>query len=91
MEFVIIVLGLAALITIYFCFGIFVKFMLAWWILVIGTPITIIVGFGFGWFGALIAIGGFLFLLDANNKWHSSERYTSMAKKVDKAFYLSDT
>lgn len=91
MEFLVVLLGIIALVVLYFCFGIFVKFMLAWWILALGTPILIGIGFAMGWIGAFVAIFGFFALLNANNKWHESESYLALAKKVDAAFYLSDT
>lgn len=91
MEFLLLALGIIALVIGYFCFGIFVKFMLAWWILTLGIPVLLAIGLGLGWVGAVIAIFGFIALLGANNRWHECELYLALERKVDNAFYLSDT
>jgi uncharacterized membrane protein (DUF485 family) len=91
MELLLVVLGLAALIVGYFCFGVLVKFLLSWWILALGTPVILVIGFSFGWVGAIVAIIGLYVLVAANNRWQGSERYFALEQKVDKAFYFSDT
>jgi hypothetical protein len=91
MEFIIGLLGIIGLVALYFCFGIFVKFILAWWITVLGVPILIGVGFLMGWPGAIAVILGLAVLSHVNNKWHESELYLTLESKVDAVFYLSDT
>jgi len=91
MEILLVVLGIIALVVAYFCFGVVVKFFLAWWILAFGVPVLIAIGIALGWVGAITAIAGFFALLDANNRWHASEIYLALERKVDSAFYLSDT
>ena len=91
MELLLVVLGIIALVVAYFCFGVVVKFFLAWWILAFGVPVLIAIGIALGWVGAVAAIAGFVALLGANNRWHDSELYLALERKVDGAFYLSDT
>lgn len=91
MELLLVVLGIIALVVAYFCFGVVVKFFLAWWILAFGVPVLIVIGIALGWVGAVAAIAGFVALLGANNRWHDSELYLALERKVDSAFYLSDT
>jgi len=91
MELFLVILIVIALFVGYFCLGIFVKFIVGWWILTFGTPMLLIIGLGFGWFGAIVAISGFIVLLFINNRWHDTEFYLSLERKIDKAFYLSDT
>lgn len=91
MELLLVVLGIIALVIGYFCFGIFVKFLLAWWILAFGIPVLLAIGLALGWVGAIAAIVGLFLLIGANNRWHDSELYLALERKVDNAFYLSDT
>lgn len=91
MEFFWAVLGIVALVVAYFCFGIAVKFLLGWWILVLGTPVLFIVGIALGWIGTIVVIAGLITLIAANNRWHDSKLYLALEQKVDRAFYLSDT
>ena len=91
MELLLVALGIVALVVGYFCFGILVKFLLAWWILALGIPVLLAIGLALGWVGAIAAIAGFIGLLGANNRWHESELYLALERKVDGAFYLSDT
>lgn len=86
-----IVLGVVALVVAYFCFGLVVKFFLAWWLLAFGVPVLMAIGITLGWVGAVAAIVGFVALLGANNRWHDSELYLVLERKVDSVFYLSDT
>ncbi len=90
MEFIAIVGGLLLLVVAYFCFGIVVKFFVAWWPLIVGWPILLVVGFAFGWIGAIVAVVGFAILLGANNRWQGSTLYAELERKIDKAFYFSD-
>lgn len=91
MELLLVVLGIVALVVAYFCFGIIVKFFLAWWMLALGVPVLLAIGIALGWGGAVAAIAGFVALLGANNRWQGSELYLALERKVDSAFYLSDT
>lgn len=91
MEIFLVALGIVAIIAAYFCFGIVVKFALAWWILALGVPALLVIGITLGWIGAITAIIGFCALLSANNRWQDSELYLALERKVDSAFYLSDT
>ena len=91
MEFLLLLLGIVVLVVGYFCLGIFVKFLLAWWILTLGIPIFLAVGIAFGWLGAIAAVVGLVALLVANNDWQGSELYLALERKVDRAFYFSDT
>lgn len=91
MELVIVLLGIIAIVALYFCLGVFIKFMLGWWMLALGTPILLVIGFTMGWIGAIVAVVGFIALLIANDEWHGSGSYVALAKKVDAAFYLADT
>lgn len=91
MEFLLLVLGIILLVVGYFCFGILVKFLIAWWILALGVPVLIAMGLALGWVGAIIAIAGFIGLLGANNRWHECELYLALERKIDSVFYLSDT
>jgi hypothetical protein len=90
-EFLLVLLGIIVLVVGYFCIGIFVKFLLAWWILAIGVPALLVIGFAFGWAGAIASIIGFAVLLNLNNHWHECELYLAIERKVDRTFYLSDT
>jgi len=91
MELLLVILGIVALVIAYFCLGIVVKFFLAWWILALGIPVLIVIGIALSWIGAIAAISGFVALVRANNRWHGSELYLALERKVDSAFYLSDT
>lgn len=91
MEFVVVVGVGLTLIVGYFCVGLLLKFLLEWWILVFGIPSMLVVGFAMGWVGAIVAVIGFFWLLNANNEWHSSGYYLRIVKRLDDAFYLSDT
>lgn len=91
MTFILIVLAIAALVIGYFCLGILLKFMWAWWPAVFGVPVLLAVGFAFGWIGALIAIGGLFGLLSASNNWHGTSLYLEVERRIDGLFYLSDT
>ena len=90
MELLLLAVGIVVLVVGYFCFGILLKFLLAWWILTLGIPILLTIGLVLGWVGAIAAIVGFVVLLGANNRWHGSEFYLALERKVDKAFFLSD-
>ena len=90
MELIAIIGIVIALIFLYFCFGILLKFLIAWWIILAGTPILFVVAILFGWVGAIIAIGGFIFLLRLNNTWGGSEIYFKIERVIDKAFNLGD-
>lgn len=37
--------------------------------------------------GAIVAIAGFVALLGPNNRWHDSELFLDLERKVDSAFY----
>ena len=91
MELLLVALGIVALVIGYFCLGILVKFLLAWWILAFGIPVLLVIGLAIGWVGAVAAIFGLFHLIRANNRWHDSELYLALERKVDNAFYLSDT
>ena len=91
MELLTIAVGIIAIVVGYFCFGVLVKFLLGWWILALGIPVLVGIGLSQGWVGALVAVAGFIGLLSANNRWHGSETYLVLERKVDKAFYFSDT
>jgi apolipoprotein N-acyltransferase len=91
MQFVLLIVGIIAAIAVYFSFGILVKFILGWWLLILAIPMLIIIGFALSWLGAILAVVGILYVINLNDKWHSSELYLSLEKKVDRAFYLSDT
>lgn len=91
MELLLIIGAVIALAVLYFCFGIALKFLVAWWILLLGTPALIGIGLAYGWVGAVVAIVGFFFLVQANNSWSGSAAYLKIEKYVDKAFYLADT
>jgi hypothetical protein len=91
MEFVLIVGGLLLLVAAYFLIGALTKFLLGWWIMLLGVPILAIVGLVLGWTGAIVALAGFCLLLIANNHWQGCGLYLWLEQKVDKAFYFSDT
>lgn len=91
MEIVTILGGIVGLIVLYFCLGLVLRFLWGWWILAVSVPVCIVVGFALGWLGAIGAIVGFCVALYANNEWHSSTLFLSVANKIDKAFYFSDT
>jgi hypothetical protein len=91
MELLAIIGGLIALIALYFCFGIVLRFLWGWWILAVGIPVCIVVGIAFGLVGAILAIVGFVFALYANNEWHDSTIFLTVSNKIDKAFYFNDT
>lgn len=91
MELLLVVIGIVVLVAFYFCLGVVVKFFLAWWIVFFGVPILVAVGIALGWVGAVFAVAGFVVLLSANNRWHDSELYLDIERRVDSIFYLSDT
>ncbi len=91
MEFLLVVIGLIMLVVFYFFLGVFFKFVVGWWILIFGTPITFFIGFRYGWVGALVAFFSFCVLLSANNSWHDCKLFLFLEKKLDKIFYMSDT
>lgn len=91
MEFLLVALGLLVLVAAYFCLGIFIKFMLEWWILALGVPLLLVVALTLGWVGAAIAVIGFVILLNLNSWWQGTGIYLAIERKVDGAFYLSDT
>lgn len=90
MQFILLIAGIIVLVIAYFSFGAVAKFFLGWWILVIAIPALLIVGIALSWIGAIIAIFGILYAIKINNKWHASELYLSLEKRIDKAFYFSD-
>lgn len=91
MEFILLIAGIITLVLGYFFLGILVKFFVAWWILILGSPLLLVIGFYLGWGGAILAILGLFLLMSANNKWHDHDLYLNLERKIDKAFYLSDT
>ncbi len=91
MEFVLIVAGALILIVAYFCIGIFAKFVLGWWMMIVGLPVLAVAAFAFGWIGAVAALLGFFALLSANNTWQGSTLYITIEHKIDRAFYYGDT
>ena len=80
-----------ALILSYFCIGMLLKFFISWWILAIGVPTIFIVCVSLGWVGGVVAIIGLGVLLVANDSWHDSRLCIALERKIDAAFYLSDT
>ena len=91
MEFILILAGIIILVLGYFFLGIFIKFIVAWWMLILGSPLLLVIGFNLGWSGAIFAIFGLFVLMVMNDKWHNHKLYLSLERKIDKAFYLSDT
>lgn len=91
MEILAIVAVLVALIVLYFCLGIALRFLWGWWILCIAVPICVVIGFAFGWVGAICAIGGFCLSLYVNNEWHSTSVFLAVAGKIDRLFNFNDT
>jgi hypothetical protein len=91
MEFIIAIVALVVLGATYFCLGVILKFLLSWWILVFGAPILLIIGVSMGWMGLIVVVLGLAFLLKTNNRWHDNRLYLVLERKVDRAFYFSDT
>ncbi len=48
MELLLVTLGIVVLVVGYFCFGILVKFLLAWWILTLGIPVLFTIDLALG-------------------------------------------
>lgn len=90
MELILLIAGILVALVLYFCFGIALKFLVSWWILLLGTPVLIGVGFLGGCIGAVVALVGFGLLLHANNSWSGSQAYRRIEKQLDKAFCLGD-
>lgn len=91
MSFVIALVVIFSFVVSYFFLGLLFKFFISWWILALGIPGIFIVSFSLGWVGAVVAILGLVALLEANNKWHDSGLCIALERKIDAAFYLSDT
>ncbi|MFC5429590.1 hypothetical protein ACFPTO_12390 [Paraburkholderia denitrificans] len=91
MDLILTILGLILLVVGYFCLGMVAKFFLGWWILAFGLPILLIVGLTMDWIGAIAAVVGFFVLLHLNSEWQGCERYMALERRIDKAFYFSDT
>lgn len=91
MEVVGVVAILVGLDVVYFCFGIAIRFLWGWWILVASVPACVFVGFVYGWVGAIIAIFGFFLALHLNNEWHDAALFGSISRQIDKMFYFDDT
>lgn len=90
MELLIIVLGIAAAVALYFAAGIVVRFLWEWVVVIVALPVCLAVGLGLGWSGAVIGFIGFCGALAANNGWHSTGIYQAGAARIDKTFYFGD-
>jgi len=90
MDIVSIILIIAGLITIYFFFGVLLKFVWGWLPLAIGSFIAlglIITGGGANAIGAIIIFFSSLLL---TNKWQGSNIYFIVEEKIEKLFYFND-
>ncbi|OTE95774.1 hypothetical protein BCS42_11960 [Crenothrix sp. D3] len=90
MEFLFGTLCLIALVVCYFFLGIFLKFILSWWLLILGLPIAIFFGFKYGLIGSVIALFSFCMLLSLNNTWQDCRFFLFLEKVLDRIFNFSD-
>ena len=91
MEFLYGTLCLIVLVFCYFFIGIILKFIVGWWILIVGIPITIYLGFKYGLIGSIVALFSLGIFLGLNNLWHDCRLFLYFEKVLDKIFYMSDT
>ncbi|MGH8273021.1 MAG: hypothetical protein ACRES9_02010 [Gammaproteobacteria bacterium] len=91
MEFLVVIGGIVAAVALYFFFGIALRFLWGWGILVFATPACVFFCFAFGWWGAIVGIIAFFAALWATNEWHDSSLFLTVGAKIDKVFYLGDT
>lgn len=90
MELVAIIIGTVGLIVLYFAFGVVLKFLWGWWILLLATPACLVVGFLYGWGGAIGALVAFFISISLNNSWHSNRAYLAVTASLDRAFHFED-
>lgn len=90
MEFALIALVVVLLVAAYFFLGVLLKFILGWWILVLGIPALIMIAFTQGWVGAATAFIGFFVLLYTNNHWQGTSIYVALERVIDRIFSLAD-
>lgn len=91
MELLAVIGIVAGLFILYFSFGIALRFIWSWWIILIALPICLYSGFVYGWVGAVMAFVGFFVVVSANNEWQNSKLYIKVGEKIDKMFYFEDT
>lgn len=91
MKLLIIIGIVIGLVVLYFSIGMLLKFLWGWWILTLAIPLCIFIGVYFGWLGAIGGLVGFIIALNINNEWHNNQLYLNISKKIDGAFYFSDT
>ena len=91
MEFLFGTLCLIALVFCYFFLGILLKFIVGWWLLILGSPIAIFFGFKYGLIGSVIALLSFCILLGLTNAWQDCRLFLFLEKVLDRIFNLSDT
>ncbi len=90
MELLAIIVGIILLITLYFCFGMLVKFIWGWLPLMLGLIIGLLFGIFGGWTGAgvgFLLVVGAVFTTDA---WQGSNLFLSVEESIEKKFYLND-
>ena len=90
MEFVLIILGIIALVIAYFCAGMLIKFLWGWMPLVFGLLIGATVGILGGWIGAGLGVLIVILSIGGTNSWQDTAVYTRFETVLEKTFYFRD-
>lgn len=90
MELLYIVGGIVAFFCIFFAIGIGASFIFNYWIMIIGIPLSLYVGFLGGYIFAIIGLVGGFGSIFLNNYWHGTSFYLKYIDKIDKGFFFKD-
>ncbi len=85
-----ILLGIVALVVLYFCFGIAVKFLVGWFPVILGGIVTVAMLIFGSVFWQIIGILLFGVTVNWSDRWHRSDAYLAIEKKLDELFYFKD-
>lgn len=90
MELLLVIVGLIALIGLYFFLGVIIKFLWAWLPMVLGLLISLAVGLSGGWVAAGIGVFLALLTLIGADSWHRTDIYQKVESTIEKIFYFDE-
>lgn len=90
MELLLVIVGLIALIGLYFCLGAIIKILWAWLPMVLGLLISLAVGLSGGWVAGGIGVFLALLTLVGADSWHRTDIYQKVESAIEKTFYFDE-